>query len=145
MTPSQIGLVRETFALVRPIAPQAAELFYTNLFDADPSLRALFRGDMRHQGERLMAMIGNAVGLLERPQALVPVLRSLGARHDGYGVDESHYGTVGGALLKTLGQGLGDAFTPEACEAWTACYGFIAETMQAGAHDAQAATLEVAA
>lgn len=145
MTPSQIGLVRETFALVRPIAPQAAELFYTHLFAADPSLRQLFRGDMQHQGERLMTMIGNAVGLLERPQALVPVLRSLGARHDGYGVAEGHYGTVGGALLLTLEQGLGAAFTPDARHAWTACYAFIAETMLAGARDARVATLAEAA
>lgn len=149
MTPTQIGLVRETFALVQPIAPQAAELFYANLFAADPSLRTLFRGDMEHQGERLMAMIGNAVGLLERPQVLLPVLRSLGARHGAYGVDASHYGTVGGALLKTLGQGLGAAFTPDAQQAWTVCYGVIAETMQAGARDAQTAaqtvSLEVAA
>ena len=73
MQAHQIQLVRESFALVRPIAPQAAALFYSHLFDADPSLRALFRGDMAHQGERLMTMIGNAVGLLEKPHLLMPV------------------------------------------------------------------------
>ncbi|MGJ7505821.1 globin domain-containing protein [Variovorax sp. GT1P44] len=102
MQAHQVQLVRESFARVQPIAPQAAALFYSHLFDADPSLRALFRGDMAHQGERLMTMIGSAIGLLEKPDVLLPVLRSLGARHGHYGVIDAHYATVGGALLLTL-------------------------------------------
>ncbi|WP_218509314.1 globin family protein [Variovorax sp. dw_308] len=129
MQDHQVQLVRDSFALVRPIAPQAAALFYGHLFDADPSLRALFRGDMVDQGERLMTMIGSAVGLLEKPDVLMPVLRNLGARHVGYGVVDAHYATVGGALLLTLEQGLGDAFTPEVREAWTAMYGIVSRTM----------------
>ncbi len=139
MNSQQVDLVRHSFALVKPIAPQAAALFYGHLFDADPTLRSLFRGDMQMQGERLMSMIGSAVGLLGQPAVLLPVLRTLGARHAGYGVVDSHYATVGGALLKTLEQGLGDAFTPAVRQAWTDLYGVIAETMQAGARQPQIA------
>jgi hemoglobin-like flavoprotein len=136
MTPSHITLVRHSFGLVAPIAPQAAALFYDNLFDADPSLRALFRGgNMAHQGERLMTMIATAVRMLDQPQVLLPLLRSLGARHGGYGVTSDHYATVGAALLKTLEQGLQDAWTPAAAEAWTAAYGVISRTMQEGAQE----------
>ncbi len=113
MQAHQVRLVRDSFALVQPIAPQAAALFYNHLFEADPSLRALFRGDMAQQGARLMTMIGSAVGLLEKPEVLMPVLCNLGARHVNYGVQDAHYATVGGALLLTLEQGLGAAFTPE--------------------------------
>ena len=129
MQAHQVQLVRESFALVQPIATHAAALFYSHLFEADPSLRTLFRGDMVHQGDRLMTMIGSAVGLLEKPAQLMPVLRSLGARHGNYGVVDAHYATVGGALLLTLEQGLGDAFTPEVREAWTAMYGIVSSTM----------------
>jgi len=129
MNTQQVQLVRSSFALVQPIAPQAAALFYDHLFAADPALRPLFRGDMAHQGERLMTMIGSAVGLLDKLDVLIPVLRSLGARHAGYGVVDAHYATVGGALLLTLEQGLGDAFTPEVREAWTTLYGVISHTM----------------
>jgi len=129
MDRQQIDLVRSSFALVQPIATQAAALFYDNLFTADPSLRKLFRGDMAHQGDRLMTMIGAAVGLLDRPDALIPVLQKLGARHGGYGVVDAHYATVGGALLLTLEQGLGDAFTPETRAAWTEMYGIVSRTM----------------
>ena len=129
MTPQQIQLVRDSFTQVAPIAAEAATMFYNNLFAADPSLRALFRGDMAAQGERLMGMIGSAVGLLERPHALLPVLRNLGARHAGYGVQAAHYDTVGAALLQTLEQGLGAAFTPAVREAWATMYGLVARTM----------------
>lgn len=129
MKAHQVQLVRSSFALVQPIATQAAAIFYNNLFAADASLRRLFRGDMVHQGERLMTMIGSAVGLLDKPDVLLPVLRNLGARHGGYGVQDAHYATVGGALLLTLEQGLGDAFTPEVRDAWTAMYGLVSSTM----------------
>jgi len=131
----QIHLVRSTFALVQPIAGDAAALFYDNLFRADPNLRYLFKGDMTHQGQRLMGMIGSALQLLDRPGALLPVLRSLGARHAGYRVRTEHYDTVGSALILTLEQGLGAAFTAEARAAWVELYGMIASTMQEGARE----------
>jgi hemoglobin-like flavoprotein len=61
-------------------------------------------------------------------------VQRLGARHTGYGVQPQHYQTVGAAILWTLAQGLGDAFTPEVEEAWTAVYTLLAETMQEGAN-----------
>ena len=135
MNQQQIHLVRSTFALVQPIAGDAAALFYDNLFRADPALRRLFSGDMTHQGQRLMTMIGSALQLLDRPAALVPVLRSLGARHAGYQVRPEHYDSVGAALLLTLEQGLGSAFTAEARAAWVELYGLIARTMLEGASE----------
>jgi len=139
MTPQQIATVRASFARVAPIADQAAALFYDHLFTADPSLRTLFKSDMARQGERLMAMIGAAVGLLEHPGRLTPVLHGLGRRHAGYGVVPSHYDTVGTALLRTLRDGLGEAFTPEVEQAWAMMYAMVAREMQA------AAAMEVAA
>ncbi len=133
MTQDTHRLVQDSFALVAPIAPQAAELFYGHLFAADPSLQALFKGDMVAQGEKLMQMIGVAVGKLNEPEVLMPVLRSLGQRHATYGVNDAHYDTVGGALLKTLEQGLGPAFTPEVRGAWTTVYGVLASTMKEAA------------
>lgn len=129
MTPQQIQLVQGSFAKVVPIADTAAALFYSNLFTADPALKPLFKGNMEEQGKKLMQMIGAAVGKLKDLDTLVPILQNLGKRHVGYGVKPSHYDTVGGALLLTLEQGLGDAFTPEVKEAWTVVYGIMAKTM----------------
>jgi hemoglobin-like flavoprotein len=128
-----ITLVQDSWQKVAAIAPQAAELFYQNLFTADPSLKPLFKGDMPEQGKKLMQMIGAAVGKLNDLPALVPILQGLGKRHAGYGVEDSHYQTVGAALLKTLGQGLGADFTEEVKEAWTSVYTVMADVMVAAA------------
>jgi hemoglobin-like flavoprotein len=129
MQQETITLVQSSWHKVLPIAPQAAALFYQNLFTADPSLQALFKGNMEEQGKKLMQMIGAAVGKLDDLPALVPILQNLGQRHAGYGVQDAHYQTVGAALLKTLGQGLGEQFTAEVQSAWTKVYGIIADTM----------------
>jgi nitric oxide dioxygenase len=47
-----------------------------------------------------------------------------------YGVLAPHYALVATALLATLEQGLGAAFTVDVREAWTAAYGVLASTMQ---------------
>jgi hemoglobin-like flavoprotein len=130
MSPDQIDLVQRSWRQVAPIADTAAQLFYERLFTLDPSLRALFRGDMKEQGRKLMTMISVAVSGLSRLEQLVPAVQALGRRHAGYGVRDEHYGTVGAALIWTLEQGLGDAFTPPVREAWVATYGVLANTMK---------------
>ena len=130
MTPQQTYLVRNSFARIAPIADHAAALFYDNLFLAQPQLRSLFRNaDMASQGAKLMQMIGAAVKLLDSPGALMPVLGKLGARHAGYSVKAVHYGMVGSALMKTLEQGLGDAFDAPTREAWATMYELVSRTM----------------
>jgi hemoglobin-like flavoprotein len=136
MTPRQKDLVQQTFAKVVPIAPMAATLFYDRLFTLDPSLRRLFKDDLEEQKQKLMQMLAVAVRGLDDPGTLTPAVRALGARHLGYGVEAGHYATVGEALLWTLGQGLGEAFTGEVREAWATVYGLLAGLMQQGAAEA---------
>ena len=139
MTPEQKQLVQSSFAKVAPIAPQAAELFYGRLFELDPSLKALFKGDMTTQGQKLMATLGVAVGSLNNLDALLPVLQNLGRGHVGYGVKDSHYDTVGVALLWTLEQGLGDGFTPDVKDAWVKVYTLVSTVMKEAAAVVKAA------
>jgi methyl-accepting chemotaxis protein len=136
---AQKRLVQDSFAAVLPIAEAAAELFYGRLFELDPSLRRLFKGDMKEQGRKLMAMIKIAVAGLDDLGKLVPAVQALGRRHAGYGVEDEHYDTVAAALLWTLEQGLKDAFTPDVKAAWAAVYGVLAETMKAAAAAAPSA------
>ena len=134
MNTNTVRHVQSSWAQVVPIAPQAAAIFYEELFTLDPSLRSMFKGDMQAQGTRLMQMIGAAVGQLKRLDALVPVLQGLGQRHAGYGVVQAHYALVGTALLATLSKGLGSAFTAEVSAAWVEVYGVMSTVMyEAGA------------
>lgn len=136
MTPEQVELVQRTFKSVATIKEQAADLFYGRLFALDPSLRALFKGDMGEQGQKLMATIGVAVQNLKRPEAILDTVRALGVRHKGYGVTDAHYETVGSALLWTLEHGLGADFTPEVRDAWAAVYTLVADVMKTAAREA---------
>jgi hemoglobin-like flavoprotein len=138
MTPEQVFLVQKSWRQVLPIADTAAELFYTKLFSMDASLKPLFKGDMKAQGRKLMAMIGAAVTGLSKLDEIVPAVQDLGRRHVKYGVKDAHYDTVAGALIWTLEQGLGEGFTPDVKGAWVSVYGVLAGTMKDAAAKAPA-------
>ena len=139
VTVAQKTLVQESFAKIVPIADDAAALFYTRLFELDPSLRQMFKSDMAEQRKKLVQMLTAAVKGLDRLDQLVPVVQDLGRRHARYGVADAHYDTVGAALLWTLEKGLGEAFTPDTKEAWATVYGILAGTMKEAAREALAA------
>jgi len=122
MDPTQIKLVQDSFAKVAPISEQAAVLFYGRLFEIAPSVRAMFPDDMTEQRKKLMATLAVVVSGLSNLEAILPAASALAKRHVGYGAKAEHYPVVGGALLWTLEKGLGDAWTPEVAEAWTAAY-----------------------
>jgi len=130
MTPEQVDLVQRSWRSVLPVGDTAAELFYGKLFSLDPSLRSLFRDDLREQGRNLTSMISVAVGSLSRPQKILLAVQQLGKRHAAYGVEPRHYELVGIALLWMLEHVLGEAFTPQVREAWTQVYGLLSTTMQ---------------
>ena len=133
MTPLQIALVKGSWRDVLAVSETAAQLFYLRLFDLDPSLRPMFKGELREQGRKLIAMMSVAVNGLARLETLLPVIEALGRRHAGYGVRDEHYATVAAALLWALEQSLGARFTPDVREAWAAAYGLLASTMQGAA------------
>ena len=135
MNPEDISLVQASFRELRTRAGVVADLFYRRLFVLDPSLRALFKGDMAHQGRMLMSMLQASVSGLDNLGGLMPVVRQLGARHATYGVREEHYATVGEAWLWTLEQTLGDRLTPDVLHAWTTTYELLADIMQFGAKE----------
>ena len=135
VTSAQKQLVHNSFVKIAPIADDAAALFYRRLFQLDPRLKLMFRGDMSEQRKKLMQMITAAVKGLDHLEQLVPVLQDLGRRHAGYGVADAHYDIVGQALLWTLDKALGRDFTPELRDAWTTVYTLLATTMQEAARE----------
>ena len=131
MNPAQITLVQNTFNLIEPIAEIAAGLFYNRLFELDPSLKPMFKNDIKEQGKKLMQALAFVVKGLKKPDTIIPVLQDMGCGHVRYGVQDAHYDTVGAALLWTLEKGLGEeAWTAEVEEAWTAAYGLISHVMK---------------
>ena len=129
----QIHLLRKSFEVVQRQRQIAALVFYRRLFELDPSLRPLFQTPIEQQAQKLIEMLELIVSLLEKSASLEAELRELGARHEGYGVKEAYYPTVGRALLDMLGEVLGPAWTPALRAAWVEFYGWVANIMQSGA------------
>ena len=116
-------------------------IFYDRLFEVAPAVKAMFPADMTRaaqeadddagrRGERASA-ISNSI---------LPAASALAKRHVDYGAKPEHYPVVGGALLWTLEKGLGEAWTPDVADAWTAAYGTLSGYMISEAYGrAQAA------
>ncbi|MEM6620795.1 MAG: globin family protein [Pseudomonadota bacterium] len=134
MKPDQIDVVQASFRKVVPIADAAAAMFYGRLFDIAPEVKPLFKGDMAEQGQKLMATLGVVVNGLRDLEKILPVAQGLAGRHVVYGVTPVMYKPVGEALIWTLEQGLGDAFTPEVKNAWIDAYTLISEAMVSSAY-----------
>ena len=134
MIPERRQLVIDSWKTLSPNSVQVGTIFYRRLFEIDPSLRPLFSATlMDEQIRKLTTMLDLIVDWLDLPEKLVPVLKQLGERHTKYGVMDEHYGKVGTALLGTLEEGLGDAFTPELRAAWTEAFVLISSLMRRGA------------
>eukprot|EP00035_Acanthoeca_spectabilis_P028901 m.472474 g.472474 ORF g.472474 m.472474 type:complete len:156 (-) comp32783_c0_seq1:110-577(-) len=153
LTPQQAELITSTWATAKELgAETVGVLLFKNIFTDAPAAKAIFpfsrspdfdpAGDLTQNtrlvkhGVRVVGAVDKAIGLLGELDRLVPILEGLGRRHVGYGVADAHYDIVGAAFLKTLGMGLGDAFTDEVREAYTAMWEIVASTMKAGAKTA---------
>jgi len=135
MTSEQVKAIQDSFAKVAPISEQAAEIFYGRLFEIAPAVEPLFRGDMKEQGKKLMAMLTVVIGGLSNLEAVLPAASALAKRHVGYGVKTTDYAPVGEALLWTLERGLGEHWTPDVAAAWTAAYTVLSDFMIGEAYD----------
>ncbi|MDP3692762.1 globin family protein [Bradyrhizobium sp.] len=140
MNSTQVKLVQESFAKVVPISEAAAAIFYDRLFEVAPAVKAMFPDDMSGQRKKLMMMLAAVVNGLGNLESILPAASALAKRHVDYGARPEHYPVVGGALLWTLEKGLGEAWTPDVAEAWTAAYGTLSGYMISEAYGrAQAA------
>jgi hemoglobin-like flavoprotein len=142
MTSDQKALVQTSWKLVSPISSTAADLFYGRLFELDPSLRKLFPEDIKEQKLKLMQTLAYCVHGLDHLDQIVSNVQALGIRHNDYHVKPADYPTVGTALLWTLEQGLGPAFTDETRQAWIEVYTILSGVMIEAAQQSPNAIVE---
>lgn len=140
MTKEQVQLLRESFSRMEEQADIAALVFYRNVFSLAPELRPMFNTSIEVQGRKLMESLRYTVASLEQPEALAPMLESLGRRHLSYGAKNEHYDIIARAMRQMLSEVLGKQFTPATAAAWEEALHFVATAMQRGA----AAALPVA-
>ena len=134
MTPRQVRVLKESWARVAPNFDHLAAMFYSRLFELDPTIRPLFPNDMKAQERKFADLLSVIVHGWEYLDDLLPALIDLGRRHRSYRVTDRMYGTVGKSLLWSLKQELGDGFTVEVEEAWAETFNTLAEVMKSAAY-----------
>ena len=132
MTSEQIDIVRKSFDALWPFRRKLADQFYARFFELVPDTRRLFPNDMERQRLKLMDTIAAIVGTLEQREICQSIISHTGRKHADFGVQTSHFTAFGEALIWSLQQQLGPAFTPEMQQAWLVLYHAIqAEMMRA--------------
>jgi nitric oxide dioxygenase len=137
MNPQNAALVRDSWAQIVPMRKQVCADFYRRLFSRHPELRPLFRGDIERQTALFVTMLNTVVSALENPDPVVPLIKTVGARHAGYGVADADYDKFAAVLLDSFELALGgERFTPAVRAAWAEVYTELADTMRQGAEEA---------
>lgn len=129
MTPQQVGLVKKSFDAIWPVHRKLAGLFYQRFFELAPEAQRLFSNDMERQHLKLMDMIAAIVGALDKRELFQSIISHSGHQHAKFGVQPSHFVAFGDALIWSLEQQFGTAFTPELKQAWIALYDVVQREM----------------
>ena len=122
MTPEQVDLVRKSFDALWPSHRRFAEVFYSRFFELAPDAQRLFPDDMERQQLKLMDMIAAIVGALGKREIFQSIISHSGRQHARFGVERSHFAAFGDALIWSLEQQFGSAFTPDLKQAWITLY-----------------------
>lgn len=126
---SDIVLLESSFAAVAPLGTRVTARFYERLFAAHPEARPMFPADLSEQQKKLLGALGLVVSTARDPNRLEKAVTALGTSHVRYGAKPEHYDWVAEALLATLAEFAGPAWTPGIAAAWTRAYGWISERM----------------
>ncbi len=114
-----VSLLRASFQRLSPDADALARRFYARMFATYPQVRPLFKlDDFTEQRRKLMASVAAVVANVEKPEVLLPLLRKMGAEHEGYGVQPHQYDYVRASMLSAMADTLGKDWTPEISAAW---------------------------
>jgi len=125
-----------SFDLVAARGDELMDVFYSRLFAAAPAVRPLFPANMARQKTMLLGALVLLRKSLRNLDAIEPTLRSLGARHVGYGAEPEHYPVVGSTLIASMAAIAGDDWQPEYEAAWSVAFDLVAGAMLAGAEEA---------
>ena len=145
MSPEELTLIQATSTAIIDEPKRFSIAFYETVFGIAPDARGLFPDDLSDQQQKLirelqfMLRAASALGDPTQFDAFVERTKQLGRRHVGYGVTAEMYEPVGAALIMTLRE-FSPVFDDRHERAWTKLFGFVAETMLAGAAEAAPAT-----
>jgi hemoglobin-like flavoprotein len=133
MTEDQIILIRRSWGMLQPDAPQAGHLLYEKLFATLPQVRHFFKDDVDEQACKLAALITFVVSKLHRFPDIFPDLLAIGEKHKHYHIPEAWYDAVGNCLVQTIKESTGSSWNTLTEEAWTVLYNELKSKVLEGA------------
>ena len=139
-----LGLIREGFAAVTARPDVFTSALYEDFFTANPRYRKFF-GPAAEDGPaaevrdtRTLEAAARVIAELDRPGALLPLLRKLALDYRKYGVREPHYRAFAGSIMTALERTIGSAWSYEYAEAFVDELTMVASAMLGMAAEADA-------
>ena len=126
----EIKLIQYSFKTLTSKSKKVGEKFYKRLFEINPEVSKLFKGDMKEQAGHLMRMVKTVVEGLNNPQIIVPAIQDLGRRHQEYGVESDQYKMFGECLISTIEEEMKNDFNTATKKAWEKLYNVLADEMK---------------
>jgi len=128
MEPDLIQAVQQSWRLLLSSSHSqeaAGEAIFIALFDAAPSLQALFTSPRAVHAMRFMGEMGRFVQTLDEPSKLKLMVETLGFGHLHWEVTVPRVMLVRDAVLDVLSVELGDRFSPFARDGWVTLLNYI--------------------
>lgn len=128
MADEDYQLVRASIEAIGDGSNKLSSLFYTRLFQLEPSLTDIFDGGVAMLNRKFINMLltfKNAKNI----DTLVPALQAMAKRHFAYGAQPPHFDVFREALIYALEQKLGADFNDELRAAWLSIYDTVCEIM----------------
>ncbi|HEV8515284.1 MAG TPA: globin domain-containing protein, partial [Cyclobacteriaceae bacterium] len=94
LTSKQIELVENSWDYVLLHSKETGVDFYKKLFEIDPALRQLFKGEIHGQSQKFVAMITFVVHKLNNTDKIIADVKALGIRHHKNSVKPEHYASM---------------------------------------------------
>lgn len=138
LTQSEINALRAAFHKASPVPVKAADQFYDNVLEADPTMKGpyfLAGGPPKTMMWMTLRLI---VDNAEQLSQIDAPLRNLGARHVGFGAKPENYGMFADVLIGTIATIYGDDWTDTHETAWEKALGHAVTQMLMGAAKAEA-------
>jgi NAD(P)H-flavin reductase/hemoglobin-like flavoprotein len=127
--------VMDSFGRIAASQQFAMEYLYARLFVQNPELRALFPLSMEHTRATTFGMLAKLISSLHDPRETGQLLDRLGRDHRKFGVKDAHYEPFFDALVATVEQVSGPAWTEQNARAWRTVLDYFATSMRSASTD----------
>ncbi|WP_071673145.1 globin domain-containing protein [Nioella nitratireducens] len=122
LSPVQIELIGQSFALVFCKKAEFAKRVYDRFFVLEPEARALFQSNLTRQRAKITQALSLTVRAMSSQAELELLAERLARSHLRYRIGAREMGHMAKAILAAFDDCLGAAFTPDMRGSWQAAF-----------------------